>query len=522
MINKKNKDKKIKLKEFKEKKHLIKPIVFFTFLILLQIALIFYIYKKFESNNIGVNSLWALISFIMVIYFINMDHPIDYKVAWIIPITIAPIPTIVLYIVLEILPGPKQITNKLLQVKLDNSDLLKQDENIHQIIKKHPEIDYGLERYISDKAHYPIYQNTSTKYLPTGEIYFENLKNDLLSAKKFILIEYFIVKPGKMLDDILEILIQKIDEGVEVRMLIDGMNGYGFPEGYIEYLESLGITVRVFSPVIPILSTYHNNRDHRKIVVIDNRIGYTGGVNISDEYINEVERFGYWKDNGLRIEGEAVKNMTVMFFYLWNLNSAVEVDINKYISDSYKLVGNYSFVQPFDDAPNDSERVGENVYIDILNQAKEYVYIMTPYLIPSENVLNALRFASKRGVDVRIIIPGIPDKKIPYAVARSYYKVLISSGVKIYEFEPGFLHSKSIVSDDLTCVVGSINLDYRSFHLNYENGILVYGNELANEMLEDFIETEKISKFVTLQNYKKLNIFYRLFGKVARLVAPLM
>lgn len=523
MKNKEKKEsiRKKTIKEFKAKRHLVKPITIISILIILQVLLFIYLYRKVEIADPILETFWALVAFVMIIYFVNLDRPMDYKLAWLIPITLAPVFGVLLYLILEILPGPKQLKMKLERIKNSYSNILIQDEMVHEKIKNHEIIDHGLEKYISEYAKYPMYQNTDIKYLESGEIYFENLKEDLRNAKKFILMEYFILKPGKMLNEILEIFVEKISEGIEVLLMYDGSNEYHLESGYDEYLRSLGIKLVVFSAVKPILSTAHNNRDHRKIVSIDNKIGYTGGINIGDEYINHEKRFGHWKDNGMRLEGEAVTNLTTMFFYLWNLSSNEDYDIKKYVDQKYQT-NSTAFVQPFDDSPNDEESVAENTYLDVLNQAKDYVYIFTPYLVPSETIDHALRFAAKRGVDVKIFLPGIEDKKIPYAVARSYYMQLINSGVKIYEYAEGFLHSKAIISDDITSVIGTINLDYRSFHLNYENGVLIYDKDFALQVKNDIIKTKEVSRRITNKEYKDLNIFYRLFGKIMRIFAPLM
>lgn len=518
---KKNKKEKKKLIEFNEKRHLIKPFIIVVLLIVLQVFLLIYLYRYFGFLEQYIASFWGFLVFIMIVYFVNLDKPMDYKLSWLIPISLLPVFGILLYLILDILPGPKQLTRRLNDIISKNKHILKQDPKVHESIKNHPSINHGLENYISEYAKYPMYQNTDAKYFPTGEEFFDSLKEDLRNAENFILIEYFIVKPGRLLSELLEILVDKIEDGVEVLFMYDGSNEYHLPTGYKSYLEKLGIKVGVFAAVKPILSTAHNNRDHRKIVSIDNKIAYTGGVNIADEYVNYVNRFGYWKDNGIRIKGEAVRNITTMFFYLWNLGTQTDYVIDDYVKDSYKVYSQ-AYVQPFSDSPNDGESVSENTYLDVLSQAKDYVYILSPYLVPSETINNALKFAAKRGVDVRIFLPGIEDKKIPYAVGRSYYKHFIEAGVKIYEYTPGFLHSKAIVSDDMTSVVGTINLDYRSFNLNYENAILIYDKNFALSVKEDVLSTLDKSRHIGMKEYKKLNIFYKLFGKIMRLFAPLM
>ncbi|WAW15534.1 cardiolipin synthase [Peptostreptococcus equinus] len=508
-------------RELKEKKHLVKPIFLVTILILLQIFLFIFIYTIFIQKVHWINWIWIVIRFILIIHIINLDKPIDYRVAWIIPIASLPVFGIMLYLFLEILPGPRMLSRRLEKIKIKNTKLLTANKNIPSEMEHDPRVDYGLDRYLDNIIDYPMHKNTDLQYYTQGEEYFEKLIVDLRNAKDFILMEFFIIKPGIMLDTIVDILSDKVKEGVDVKFMYDGMNAYHLPSSYKNYLESLGIDTLVFGAVKPILSTYHNNRNHRKIVVIDNEIAYTGGVNLSDEYINAVEKFGHWKDNGIRLEGQAVKNFTVMFFNLWDLSSGNEYNLNRYLSHEL-LTQSQAYVQPFDDAPNDQETVGENVYVDVLNQAKDYVYIMTPYLILSDKVINAIKFAAKRCVDVRIMMPGIPDKKIAYNMGRSYYEHLIKNGVKIYEYSPGFLHAKSFVSDDMTSVAGTINLDFRSLHLHYENAVLVYDEDFALKLKEDFLNTQEKCNQMTIEKYRELNFIYRLSGRVLKLFAPMM
>lgn len=510
-----------KKKEFKEKRYLVKPVFLVTILLLVQVFMFLYLYEKFVGYVDILNWVWLSIRLILIIYIINLDKPIDYRVAWIILIGLFPVFGVALYVFLEILPGPKRLSKRLEIYKKKNASYLVQDEDIIDEIKYHSHIDYGLESYLNNIIEYPIHKNTSLDYYTCGEDYFEQLKIDLRKAEDFIFIEFFIIKQGFMFNSIVDILEEKVKEGVEVKLLYDGMNAYHLPGNYKEHLRRKGIDTLVFSPVKPILSTYHNNRDHRKIVVIDNRVAFTGGVNLADEYINLDSKFGHWKDNGIRLEGQAVKNFTAMFINLWELSSGNRYPMYRYLKAEHKVFSQ-AYVQPFDDAPNDEETVGENVYVDVLNQAKDYVYIMTPYLILSEKLRCAIIFAAKRGVDVRIMMPGIADKKIIYNMGRSYYENLLKNGIKICEYSPGFLHSKSFVSDDITSVAGTINLDYRSLHLHYENAVLVYDREFAGKLKNDFLLTQEKCREVNLNKYKELNIFYRINGKVLRLFAPMM
>lgn len=507
--------------DFKRNKHLIKPVLVITLLIIIQIGLFIYLYNRFVANVNTLNNLITILRVVLIVYILNLDRPIDYKVAWIIPIAALPLFGIALYILLEISPGPKRLKRRIKSIKEINSRQMVQDYRISQELMSYANLEYGLDRYLYHIAGYPMYKNTKIEYFTQGEDYFYSLMEDIKNAKEFILIEFFIIREGKLLDSLLDLLELKMYDGVEVRFMYDGMNDYHIPSDYKNYLKARGFDVTIFAPVYPVLSTYHNNRDHRKIVSIDNKIAYTGGLNLADEYINEIERFGHWKDNGIRLEGEAVKNFTYMFFNLWDLANGSGYKLDNYLLNQHSVEDN-SFVQPFGDSPNDNETVGENVYVDVLNQAKDYVYIMTPYLILSDKIRNALNFASKRGVDVRVMMPGIADKKIPYCMSRSYYENLLECGTRVFEYRPGFLHSKSFVSDDMTSVVGTINLDFRSLHLHYENGVLIYDEDFSATVKDDFLITQDKCQEITMQVYKDMNFFYRMAGKLLRIFAPLM
>ena len=286
--------------------------------------------------------------------------------------------------------------------------------------------------------------------------------------------EFFIIAEGKMWGEILRILEQKVREGVEVRVLYDGMIEFStLSFDYTQRLEKIGIKAKAFSPISPFISTYYNYRDHRKIIVIDGKVGFTGGVNLADEYINKINRFGHWKDSALMLEGEAVDSFLVLFLQMWSITERQMV-VKPYLAKHDKKRKANGYVIPYGYSPLDTDKIGENVYIDILNHAREYVYIMTPYLILDSEMEHALCFAAERGVDVQIIMPGIPDKKIPYMLAKTYFSKLMCSGVKIYLYTPGFVHAKVFISDDSKAVVGTINLDYRSLYHHFECATYMY------------------------------------------------
>ncbi|MGT2947942.1 cardiolipin synthase [Streptococcus devriesei] len=395
------------------------------------------------------------------------------------------------------------------------------DQDILNRLKERHARTYNLAQYLHRSGGFPVYENTKVTYFPDGQSKFEEMKKQLLKAEKFIFLEYFIIAEGLMWGEILSILEQKAKEGVEIRVMYDGMLELStLSFDYVKRLKKIGINAKVFSPISPFVSTYYNYRDHRKILVIDNKVAFNGGINLADEYINHIERFGYWKDTAVMLEGEGVASFTLMFLQMWSTTNK-DYYFEPYVQNSHKVSAN-GYVIPYSDSPLDHEKVGENVYIDILNQARDYVHIMTPYLILDSELEHALKFAAERGVDVKIIMPGIPDKKVPYALAKRYFPALLDAGVKIYEFSPGFVHAKVFVADDIKAVVGTINLDYRSLYHHFECATYMYQTDCIVDIENDFQETLKQSRRVTRATLRKEKISTKLIGVVVKLVAPLL
>ena len=336
--------------------------------------------------------------------------------------------------------------------------------------------------------------------------------------------EYFIVEEGIMWNTILEILKRKATEGVEVRFMYDGMCAFDLlPYSYPKKLQKYGINCKMSNKIRPFVSTIQNNRDHRKICVIDGQVGYVGGVNLADEYINEKERFGHWKDTAVLLRGDAVQSLTMIFLQMWDVDMRGVEPYGKYLTKKADALNEkLGYVIPYADSPFDHENVGEEVYFHILNHAKKYVHIMTPYLILDNEMLTTLIRAAKSGIEVIIIMPHIPDKWYAFAVAKTYYKELIEGGVQIYEYTPGFVHAKIFVSDDDTATVGSINLDFRSLYLHFENGVFIYDNPEVQKVEEDFQNTLAKCHKVTVTEVRNRGILMKMAGQVLRLVAPLM
>jgi cardiolipin synthase len=340
-------------------------------------------------------------------------------------------------------------------------------------------------------------------------------------AEHFIFLEYFIIYPGFMWGKILDILSRKAKEGVEVRVLYDGMNAVAnLPHSYPAQLEKLGIHCKMFSPVSPFVSTHYNNRDHRKILVIDGHTAFTGGINLQDRYINREQVFGHWKDTAVMVQGEAARGFTLMFLQMWNADAREQI-YEPYLKSCVPISAS-GYVIPYNEDPNRKERVAKAVYLSILNSAKNYVYIMTPYLILDAQMSDALQFAAKRGVDVRLILPHIPDKKYAFCLAQSHYRELLEAGVRIYEYTPGFIHAKVFLCDDRDAVVGTINLDYRSLYLHFECAAYLYKVPALADIKADFTATMERSQEKSLDDAKKLPLLTRVAGKLLKVVAPLM
>ena len=373
-------------------------------------------------------------------------------------------------------------------------------------------------RYLAKSVGYPTYATESTTYYPSGEEMHSALLCALEGAERYIFLEFFIIEEGKMWSSILEVLKRKAKEGVRVRVLYDDVGCFThLPKRYFKALSAFGIEAAAFHPFVSLFSIEQNNRDHRKIAVIDGEIAFTGGVNLSDEYINEVEKFGHWKDAAVSVKGSAAWAFALMFLQMWELSEKTKEDILTFLPKEAKREER-SLVAPYADSPMDEESVGENVYLSLIYNAKDYVYITTPYLIISDTMQRALTLAAKSGVDVRVITPKKWDKRIVHTVTRSYYADLLSAGVRVYEYTPGFIHAKTVVSDDRIASVGSVNFDYRSLYLHFECGTLIADESTVLSVKNDFLKTLSLSEPVTPENKKT----GRIKGALLRLLAPLL
>ncbi len=500
---------------------LTQRVVITAVFIVIQALLLFGIIWKLNNYFVYFYAANILISVLLTLGIINGKSNPAYKIAWLIPILLLPVFGGMFYIVFGSNRTGRYMREKMGQIEEEMTESVKEvsrESGIEQL----PADVVNQSRYISQRAYSPPYKNTQTEYLPMGEIKFERMVEELKKAEHYIFLEYFIIQEGKMWNTILEILKEKAAAGVDVRVIYDDMGCImTLPTGYDKKLEQMGIKCCVFNPFVPILSSKFNTRDHRKICVIDGNVGFTGGINLADEYINEYEKHGHWKDTAIMLKGEAVFALTAMFLSMWDYLRGEKEDYGKYYPTKLEKEAK-GYIQPFTDNPLDDEAVGETVYLNLINKAKRYVYITTPYLILDSEMITALSTAAKSGVDVRIITPHVPDKWYVHAVSRAHYEVLTEAGVKIYEYTPGFVHAKTFVVDDEYAVVGTINLDYRSLYLHFECAVWMYGTDSVAQVRDDFFKTQQLSQEITLQQCREVSFPRRLGRSVLKVFAPLM
>ena len=495
----------------------------FIFLILLQIFLVLMFYAVLEALMPWLSAVRTLFVLVMVIYLFNCSMDSAAKLTWMLIIAVAPVPGTLFLWFTHSNAGYRKLRRLEKELIVRTMEAIPQPSDVMEQLEQDGSGTDDLCTYLNKSGCFPVYDGTEVRYFSSGEEKFATLLEELEKAEKFIFLEYFIIEEGYMWGEILQILKRKAKQGVEVRVMYDGMCELSqLPSGYWKLLEEQKIRAKVFSRLIPIVSSHYNYRDHRKILVIDGKVAFNGGVNLADEYINRVERFGHWKDVAVMVKGPAVKSYTLMFLQMWCIGEYEPV-IQSFLKEERLLPKpENGFVMPYADCPLDGFKVGEAVYMDILNRATDYVHIMTPYLILDGELETAIKYAALRGVDVRLILPGIPDKKMAYALAKSYYATLLEAGVKIYEYTPGFVHAKVFVSDDVKAVVGTINLDYRSLYHHFECATYMYKTSCVSEIEADFQETLQKCRVVTPETVRKEKLFYKIAGPVMRFVAPLM
>lgn len=522
------------------KKRLIKLVYGRTFimsaLIILQILFVVALVDTLNRYGPYMYMFSMAVTVISVLHIFNSDSDPSVKLSWLLFVAVGSPFGALFYVYVRSDVGHRRLKKQISRILKYTSQAQPDMPLTMKAIEDCRPERSAFAHYMNDTCGYHPYPVTNLKYYPLGDDFLPDFLEDLSSARHFIFLEYFIVSEGQMWGKILYILSQKVKEGVEVRLMYDGTNEFtNLPHNYPAMLEKLGIACRIFDPVRPFVSTEYNYRDHRKIAVIDGKTAYTGGLNLADEYINATHPYGHWKDVAIRSYGDGVATFTRLFLESWNYQANKPMpEENRYIEASalYGLLKTEGdrivedgFVIPYADNPLDGERMGEQVYLDILQTASDYVYIMTPYLILDETMVNALTYAAKRGIDVRIILPHIPDKRYAFALAKTHYRELLEAGVKIYEYTPGFVHAKVFVSDGRRATVGSINLDYRSLYHHFEVGLYVDGNRVIGDILEDFQKTLDKCQQISLEDTRTggfRNRFDRALGAVFKLLAPML
>ena len=490
-------------------------------LLLLQIGAVFALYYRFGNYWPHFYGAAEALSVVMAIYLINTDSAAYYKTTWLVFLLLAPVAAVPFYFYLQLDVGHRALMHRLRRIAKESLNAIPLTGAERRLAEESP-ADARLSHYLRTMDGFPVYDATGVTYYPTGEDFFSALLEALRQAREFIFMEYFIIEPGVMWDQVVELLAEKADKGVDVRLLFDGTcEVFRVPRHYADDLRAKNIQCHVFAPIRPFVSTHYNYRDHRKITVVDGTVAFTGGINLADEYINAIHPFGRWKDTALRLEGEGVKTFTLLFLQMWQIDQK-ELSFEPYLSTAKPLPSATGYVIPYGDHPLDKELLGEQVYLHILNSATRYVHIMTPYLILDSEMESALKFAAKRGVDVTLLLPHIPDKRIPFALAKGHYPALIAAGVKIFEYTPGFLHAKSFVSDDRRAVVGSINLDYRSLCHHFECAAYLYNVPCVADIEADFQRTLKQSQAISRHQAAHPGAFYWIVGRLMKVFAPLM
>ncbi len=492
-------------------------------LLAVQVGFLFFLFFRFETFLPHALGGTALFTAVMVLYLLN--RPIDptAKITWLIVIMLLPVFGALLFLFTQSEVGHRAVKERLARLTEQTRNSIPQSARAMESLEREDPGAAALARYIRRSGCFPVFDDTRVTFFPMGEDKWERMLRELEEAREFIFLEYFIVDEGLMWGKVLEILARKAAQGVDVRVIYDGTCEFStLPHDYPKRLRKLGIRCKIFAPISPFVSTHYNYRDHRKILVIDGHTAFTGGVNLADEYINHVVKFGHWKDVAVMLKGGAARSFTLMFLQMWAIDEK-EPEFDRFLTAPL-LPGDRArgWVLPYGDCPLDNDKVGERVYMDILNRARRYVHIMSPYLILDGEMETALKFAAERGVDVELILPGVPDKAAPYSLAKTHYASLLASGVKIYEYTPGFVHAKLFVSDDREGVVGTINLDYRSLYHHFECAAWLYRVECLGEMEADFQKTKEKCRKVTAEGLKKEKLWLRALGFVLKAVAPLM
>lgn len=489
--------------------------------VILQLFLLMLFVWGLSEFAFSIYIILIIMSVIIMVYIFNKKTNPSFSMAWIAVIGILPLFGGVFYLLFGNKKVPKALSRSSELFDEASSARLTQDPTILENIKKQDVHIYKQMHYLTSLSKYPVFQNSKVTYFPLGEEKFASMIESLKQAESYIFLEYFIIEEGVMWGQILDILVEKAQAGLDVRVMYDDAGcATKLPPGYDQELIKKGIRCQIFNPLKARLMVQMNNRDHRKICIVDGVKAYYGGINLADEYINAKVRFGHWKDSAVLVEGEAVKSAVLMFLQFWDFNTKQHEDIRRFYRESKEVSDGY--VQLFSDSPTDSEEIGETVHMNMINLAKEYVYIFTPYLVLGYEMIKSLTIAAKNGIDVRIVVPHHPDKWYVHLVTQSHYKHLIENGVKIYEYTPGFIHAKSFVADDEIAYVGSTNMDFRSYYLHFESGVVMYQSKAVMDIKEDALKTMAQSQQITLEDCQQLGLIKRMVMALLGLFSYLM
>lgn len=502
---------------------LFSRIFIFGLMVLLQLLFfVFFAYSTIDYKIIEI--IISVLKIVLIVYIVNDESDPTMKMIWILFIALMPALGTLMYLYVKFQFNTIKMKKRMEHIYLKTDRYLQPSIQLYNDLQIQEKQVSMIAKYIYDQTGCPVYRNTDITYFECGESKYKALIEAIDEAKDFIFIEYFIIEEGRVWNSILRILEKKVQQGVEVRVMYDGLCSLSRLEvGYFKKLRKKGIKAKPFAPARPFFTTNQNNRDHRKILVVDGKLAFTGGINLADEYMNINSKFGYWKDTAVMLKGDAARSFTLLFLQMWNVSEKSIESFDKYLNVSIPILReNTGYVIGYGDDPIGNERIGEYVYLHIANTANKYLHIVSPYLVLDNVMLSSLKFASKRGVDVKLILPGIPDKAYAYCLARTYYLELLEAGVEIYEYTPGFTHAKMFISDDEKATVGTINLDYRSLFLHFENGCFIYKDKVITEIEADFQEMLSLSKRVSIMECRNRPFLYKACGKLLRLLAPLM
>lgn len=488
-------------------------------LILFQIIFLIWAYNFFDAHFIELFGSIRLISLIFVLRVIYKSYKPMFRVTWIIFILTFPFAGCVSYIIYGGNKPKKKTRKKFENINARTQEVTSKEVD-HSYEFKEDAHAFGQARLLVNTADMPVYRNTSTKFLKVGEDYHECLLAEFERAEKYIFFETFIFASGKMWDDMREVMLRKADEGVQIYMIFDEAGSRSRVPSELRGFMHDNIHVQGYNPFSGSILDFINLRDHRKIVVVDGEVAILGGMNVGDEYINHVEVYGHWKDTAVRFEGEGVRNVILMFINMWDLCTDERLDIEAFTSKKEFAQGQ-GYILPYGDGIDNEKQPAENIYYKIVSDAKKYVHICTPYLVLDDQMVDVLLLAAKSGVDVRIAVPGIQDKKAVRHVNLTYYPILLSAGVRIYEYTPGFLHAKSVVSDDKVAVVGSINFDFRSLYWNFESAVWMYNTECITDIEADFQQIIVKSEEITYESVKNRSFPRRIYDSILKVVAPM-